>query len=663
MKKPLPFILSTLIGQFAPARAPFGCGFKILCAPMWWMAVAMLGLCGTPGLLQAQNSTSLELEVVFEGDSTFEEGWIIASPRFSSNLTYPIVVDHFGQDLHNDLTPYRGFNFDWHPDGSLTWFSILDGQWEVLDSTLQPAGFVAFEDAISDFHDLERQTNGHVLILGQEITDVNVADSVPDPLSPNRAIIDCLIQEQDSIGNVTWFWRASDHIPPTWCTHCNWSSNLMDSYHHNAFQVLGNGDILLCLRNMDMVVRIDKATGNIVWKLGGPFSDFSFGADSEAFRHPHDAQLLGDNEDHLLLFDNGTGKLSPVTRGVEYVIDLSSEVVTQVEEWVHPDGNYASSQGSIQRLETGGTLIGWGTASSEEFGGGMITEYTADGSMSGGIYFPSNHYTYRARKVPLDQLPLIQGCRDESACNYNPQAVLDGPCSSAGSFCDDGDPCTQYDVFGLDCNCQVTSQGLEPVTSCSDPQAANFNPCAPADEDSGTCQYEVVFRADATAMDSMPEAVTLLIGSNPYDLNPAGFGTWTGSILMGNGTWNYQFMADGVSDTVQRTVSLPWPLSIELFEQRGCIGLTSSVCPGCTDPDNVAFSPFATGDELCNGGPANGCTTQEAVNYSSGAIFDDGSCQFTAESSCPSDLDGDGLVGVSDVLELLTFFGTTCSGN
>ena len=182
-------------------------------------------------------------------------------------------------------------------------------------------------------------------------------------------------------------------------------------------------------------------------------------------------------------------------------------------------------------------------------------------------------------------------------------------------------------------------------------------------EDSGTCQYEVVFRADATAMDSMPEAVTLLIGSNPYDLNPAGFGTWTGSILMGNGTWNYQFMADGVSDTVQRTVSLPWPLSIELFEQRGCIGLTSSVCPGCTDPDNVAFSPFATGDELCNGGPANGCTTQEAVNYSSGAIFDDGSCQFTAESSCPSDLDGDGLVGVSDVLELLTFFGTTCSGN
>ena len=41
-------------------------------------------------------------------------------------------------------------------------------------------------------------------------------------------------------------------------------------------------------------------------------------------------------------------------------------------------------------------------------------------------------------------------------------------------------------------------------------------------------------------------------------------------------------------------------------------------------------------------------------------MFDDGSCQFTAESTCPQDLDGDGLVGVSDVLELLTYFGSFC---
>ena len=53
-------------------------------------------------------------------------------------------------------------------------------------------------------------------------------------------------------------------------------------------------------------------------------------------------------------------------------------------------------------------------------------------------------------------------------------------------------------------------------------------------------------------MASLPEAVTLLImGGNPYPLLESGgfsaHGRWI-DFLLGNGTWNYQFMADGVSD-------------------------------------------------------------------------------------------------------------------
>lgn len=611
-----------------------------------------------PRVAQAQSQESVDLEVVLEQGETFAQGWIIASPRFSSNLTYPIVVDPSGNDLHNDLNPYRGFSFEHHPDGRLSWFSSLDAYWEVLDSSLQTTKVIDFDGANSDFHDLELQANGNALVLGQEIIAVNVADSVPDPSDPNRSIIDCLIQEQDSAGVILWSWRGSEHIPPTWCTHCNWNSNLLDPYHHNAFQVLDNGDILLCLRNMDLIVRIDKVTSDIVWAIGGPFSDFTFSAGSDVFRHPHDAQLI--EGDHLLLFDNGTGKPSPITRGVEYVLDVNQGELTQLQEWVHPDGNYASSQGSIQRLETGGTLISWGTASSDEYGGGMITEYAPDGNLCGGIYFPPNHFTYRARKVPLDELPLIQGCREELACNYNAAAVLDGLCTFAGMACDDGDPCTENDVLDGACGCQGTALDSESNAECSDPLALNFNPCTPSGLDFGTCQYEVGFRADATAMASLPEAVNLIIEGNPYPLLEGGFGTWVGSLLLGNGTWNYQFMADGVLDPVQRSFSLPWPLPIGLEEQRGCIGLPEASCPGCTDPDNAAFSPFATTDELCAGGLSVGCTSVEAENYNETAIFDDGSCEFATGSSCPQDLDGDGIVGVSDVLQLLTYFGSFC---
>ena len=658
LSMPLRFNPYILIRQFASYCSPFGRGSKILCAPLSWLLCLGMLTGGAFGQVYAQNTASLDIDVLLEPGQQFEAGWIITSPRFSSNLTYPMVFDDLGNDVFNELTPYQGFCFEHHPDGRLSWFASAEGYWEVLDSALQVASVVEFQGANPDFHDMELQDNGNALVFGQEIVVANVVDSVPDPTEPDRSVIDCLIQEQDSMGNVIWSWSGLDHIPPTWCTHCNWQASLLDAYHHNAFQTLANGDILLCLRNMDLVVRIDKATGEIIWSFGGPFSDFVLAPESEAFKHPHDAQLIGGN--HLILFDNGTGKPEMVSRGVEYALDFDSGVATQVQEWVHPDGAYASSQGSIQRLPAGGTLISWGTAVSEEFGGGMITEYTAEGALSGSIYFPANHFTYRARKVPTDGLPLRQGCRDDVACNYDPLAVLDGTCAFPGEACDDGNPCTENDAVGVGCECQGTWVDPLMTAGCSDPLALNFDPCLPPDVDLGTCQYQVEFRADATAMDSLPEAVTLLIENSAYALTPGGFGTWTGSLLLGNGTWNYQYMADGEVEPVQRTLLLPWPLSVGLEEQRGCIGLDTSVCPGCNDPDNAAFSPFAAGDELCADGALTGCTAEGAVNYSSGAIFDDGSCQFTTESSCPQDLDGDGIVGVADVLQLLTFFGSFC---
>ena len=610
--------------------------------------------------MRAQTSTGLSLEVLFEpgNGNAFEDGYIIASPRFSSNLTFPIIVSSTGVPLHNELNPYRGFNFDLHPDGRLAWYWTQGGLWEILDSSIKVVETLDFIGADPDYHDMELLGGGKALLLGQEIVVVDVADSVPDPSAPNRAIIDCLLQEVDSAGNVTWFWRASDHIPPIWCTHCNWNSSLIDPYHHNAFQTLDNGDILLCLRNMDLVVRINKITGLPVWACGGPFSDFSFTAPGTEFKHPHDAQIVDGN--HLLLFDNGTDKVPLVTRGVEYALDLENGTATQVAEWIHPDSNYASSQGSIQRLEGGGTLIGWGTGSSDQFGGGIITEYDADGNMLGGIYFPSNHFSYRARKVPLGALPLIQGCRNETACDFNPDAALNGPCTFPGTPCDDGNPCTVADMLDSDCNCTGMGPSLDTPIGCSDSAAVNFDSCALPDVDDGSCQYAVSFRVDATMLDSLPDAMEIQFASNAVQMNPGGFGTWTGGLVVPNGDWTYQFVVDGVLDTVVRSLTLTWPVGGPVGEQRSCFGLEGSSCPGCTDPDDAAFSPFSEDDSRCGGGSWSGCTIEAAENYDPAAFFDDGTCTFGSEDSCPMDLDDDGIVGIADVLQLLTYFGLFC---
>ena len=53
-----------------------------------------------------------------------------------------------------------------------------------------------------------------------------------------------------------------------------------------------------------------------------------------------------------------------------------------------------------------------------------------------------------------------------------------------------------------------------------------------------------------------------------------------------------------------------------------------------------------------------GCTDVTACNYDSSAIYNDGSCE---PCTCPGDVDGDGAIGVADILGVLAEFG--CAAN
>jgi len=99
--------------------------------------------------------------------------------------------------------------------------------------------------------------------------------------------------------------------------------------------------------------------------------------------------------------------------------------------------------------------------------------------------------------------------------------------------------------------------------------------------------------------------------------------------------------------------------------------------------DDVAFfDRTLTDDEienLYNGIlPVLGCTNLQACNYNEVANEDDGSCEFVSchcldgtvwseelggcipAATCPQDLDFDGVVGVNDLMNLLSAFGTPC---
>ena len=82
--------------------------------------------------------------------------------------------------------------------------------------------------------------------------------------------------------------------------------------------------------------------------------------------------------------------------------------------------------------------------------------------------------------------------------------------------------------------------------------------------------------------------------------------------------------------------------------------------PGCT---YVGAANFAVYADFENGSCVYaGCTDPAALNHYPFITVDDGSCVYgeVGDPNCPSDIDQDGAVNTSDLLIMLTEFGSIC---
>jgi plastocyanin len=95
---------------------------------------------------------------------------------------------------------------------------------------------------------------------------------------------------------------------------------------------------------------------------------------------------------------------------------------------------------------------------------------------------------------------------------------------------------------------------------------------------------------------------------------------------------------------------------------NGTPGMANSSAFGCNNPAACNFNPNAIlGNEAeCEFDSCYGCTYVQSNNFDPNATVEDGSCEFTLDNPCPSDLNGDGSVSTADLLEFLAAFGSPC---
>lgn len=302
-----------------------------------------------------------------------------------------ILPRHTGPATNITPTPY----------GGLTYYHGSLGKYVMLDATLQPIDTFGIEPPYTtDFHEGYQARGRRYIVLGTEERLIDMSSLVANGRY-DAVVLGAVIQEFDRYGRKTFEWKSLDHISPIEATpDVDLRNKRIDYIHVNSITEDLDRNFLVSCRNLDQVLKINRNTGAIMWRLGGTSaskSDFSIINDDNTgfhgFSHQH-TPLRARNGD-ILLFDNGNLRPVPFSRAVAYRLDEESKTATKTWEYISNDLQISTTMGSVQELPNGNILIGWGTTPTGLIG----SEVDRNGTIHAEIHSTNQLSTpYRVRK-------------------------------------------------------------------------------------------------------------------------------------------------------------------------------------------------------------------------------------------------------------------------
>lgn len=372
---------------------------------------------------------------------------------------YLVILDNEGEPVFYKRMTALGtvYDFKKQPDGRLTFYDNTRKGFIILDESYQEVGsFFAGNGYTADVHDLQILPNGNALLMIYDPQPVDMSKIVPNG-NPNATVVGLVIQELDPSNNVVFEWRSWDHFEIT-DTSVALAVPRVDYVHGNAVELDHDGNLLLSSRNLCEVTKINRQTGEVIWRMGGKKNEFTF-LNDDGFFFQHDIRRQANG--NITLFDNRAEQLPVFSRAIEYKIDEVQKTVELV--WSHSNSptTYSRVMGNAQRLPNGNTLIGWGS------GYPTLTEVTPDGGFAFELALSKPYLTYRAFRFPWEGLPL-----------WKPDLVVEASAMHKTLYFswNGATNTSAYKVFaGNEPNAltevgQVTKTGFETVYTVDDPQ-------------------------------------------------------------------------------------------------------------------------------------------------------------------------------------------------
>ncbi len=318
----------------------------------------------------------------------------------TTSLGYLIIMDNNGVPIFYERTPYERHSLQiqqnrWltYGDSETKYFYLMDSAYTAVDS------FTTGNSYLLDIHDFQLLPNGHALLLAYDWQIIRM-DTIVAGGDTAAVVLGAIIQEIDASKNVIFEWRSWDHFQITDATEdIDLTAHSIDYVHANAVELDNDGTILLSSRNMDEITKINRQTGEIIWRLGGVKSrnnQFQFINDIRTFSHQHDIRRLSNG--NVSLFDNGSLLVPQYSRVLEYELDENNREATLVWDFSYDPPFYKNVMGNMQRLFNGNTIIGWGGYFSPDRR--AVSEVNFDGTVALEVSLPDTFTNYQAFKFP-----------------------------------------------------------------------------------------------------------------------------------------------------------------------------------------------------------------------------------------------------------------------
>jgi hypothetical protein len=349
--------------------------------------------------------------------ATASPGYTLYAPLTGTGQAYLVALD--GTVAHRWDLPYRpGRHARLLPNGNLAYNGTLPEGPVLFPMWLKYHGGALCEADASGaivreyhdelhHHDAYHYGDGRILYTAVEPLAGAAAEAVLGGVAGSEAdgvVYADVIKEVDASGNLTWSWRAAEHLDPA-------RYPLQPHYRRehwpliNGVCPLADGTVAASLRSVSAVIIIDRASGEISWRLG-----------RDVLAQQHCPSELPDGS--LLLFDNGTfrtGQSVTYSRVIE--VDRRSRAVTWEYRDSPPENFFTPFMGGAQRLPNGNTLVtesAFGRIFEVDRGGQVCWEYvvpyfSAYQDEAAARAFPdATNAIFRAYRYLPDEVPWLR---------------------------------------------------------------------------------------------------------------------------------------------------------------------------------------------------------------------------------------------------------------